>query len=202
MAESSISVTEGSGKRLRTNDRTVSSILVQEQVIQAGEPYLPTYSVAVNPSTATATSHLLQIMAGASLNVRVRRIEIYPLAATTASVTVVQIVRLTTAGTGGTSVTPTPFNTGDAASGATAMTLPTGKGTIAATPLTYGMVSLYSAVPTSGFVGNAVIWDFDDARLGPVIIPAGTSNGLAIVNNQAIAGGTVLINVIFSETSF
>ena len=76
MAESIVQVTEGSGKKLHTFNRTIGANSVEDEVVLLGENYLASYMIVAAASAATANSHVLQIMAGASLKVRVRRIEV------------------------------------------------------------------------------------------------------------------------------
>lgn len=199
MAESIVQVTEGSGKKLHTYQRTIGANAVEDELVIPGEFYLATYTV--NPgvvSTATAASHLLQVMAGASLNVRIRRIRIVE-ATPPAAVSVLefQIIRLTTAGTGGTVITPRPLDTGDAAAGATAMTLPTVKGTVGVTLWDEAFWAGSAALP------QARVWEWTQSPNGkPIIIPAGAANGIAVNNVVNIAACTVTISVEFVETSF
>ena len=47
-----------------------------------------------------------------------------------------------------------------------------------------------------------LVWDFDRPRSKPLIIAAGTTNGIAIKNVTAVAAGTVYFNVWLDETSF
>src|SRR5262245_59859384 len=131
MAESIVQVTEGSGKKLRTWNRTIGANSVEEEAVFLADTPMATYSARLDAaSTATANSHIVQLMAGSSLNVYVHRIALYQLGlATTAAYGQINIFRLSTAGTGGTAFTPAPYDTNDAASGATSMTLPTVKGT-------------------------------------------------------------------------
>jgi hypothetical protein len=200
VAESSIAVTQGSGRNVHTNDRTISAVLVQDQFMLPGEFPYATYSVLSGAvATATANSHLLQIMAGASLNVRIRRITIRqgtPPAAVNANE--LNIVRLTTAGTGGTAVTPAKADSGDSAAGATAMTLPTAKGT-------EGVIYKQSPawLGTSALPAPQPVWLWEQLpNTKPIIIPAGTANGIAIKNVGALATATVYIEVEVVETSF
>lgn len=204
MAESKVSVTEGSGKNFHTFDRTVSSVLVQDQFTVPGEyPYASYVVFGAGISIATANDHVLQIMAGSSNHVRIRRIRVEQFAnATTAAATSMSLYRLTTAGTGGTSVTPARHDLGDAVAGATAMTLPTVKGTEAASDTLRWAMLWRQAVATTGA-------QFDDyfewtqmPGQKPIIIPAGTSNGVAIKTNAAVAGATVIVTVEFTETPY
>jgi hypothetical protein len=198
MAEGFINFTEGSGKKLRTFDRTIGANLTQEQYVIQGEQSIATYSAFTEAiSAATAASHVLQLMAGSALNVRIKRITIKQVAvATTAAACRIEIVRLTTAGTGGTAITPAKADNGDAASGATAMSLPTVKGAEGAVfaPITFGVVA---AVPPNPIGGS---WE-SKADMKNIIIPAGTANGIALkaVGN---AGLTLDVTIEFTETSF
>jgi hypothetical protein len=187
--DSFIEVTEGTGKKLAAFERTVNSQTVQDQRFVLAEPFLPSYTVAITTevSLATANSHLLQIMAGANKRLLLRRIKVTQLgAASTAQVCVFQLVRLTTAGTGGTAYTPRQFDPADGNAEATAMTLPSSKGTEGVGLWTETGV-LWSTVPTAGSGQDVVDLDFRSGlRTKPPTIAAGTSNGLALKNVTAI----------------
>jgi len=206
MAESLVQVTEGSGKKLHTFARTIGANTVEDEVVLLGENYLASYTVQhaqASVSTATANSHLMQIMAGASLKVRIRLIAVYlHQTATAVSLGAFQLVRLTTAGTGGTAITPNPLDPSDAAAGATAMTLPTVKGTEGA--LLWGGTALYEQTLTAGnqWVQPFAVWDFDRPRSKPPIIAAGVANGVALKQLTAIANATVSVVVLLDESNF
>jgi hypothetical protein len=143
-------------------------------------------------------------MAGSSLNVRIRRIEITQSAmATTVQNMLLQVVRLTSAGSGGTAATISALDTSDAVPGATAQILPSSKGT-ENTIVYYGPIYMMQTLAVSNPVPTpGLIIDFDRPRMKPLIIAAGTSNGIAIKNvGGGCAGSSVVINVWFSETSF
>ena len=205
MAESIVQVTEGSGKKLHTFQRTIGANSVEDEVVLLGENYLASYIVAPAAfvSTATANSHLLQIMAGASNRVRIRRIEIWQTGlATTVALMDTRIYRLTTAGTGGTAHTPNVLDPADGAAGFTAMTLPTVKGTegvLFALSRPYMMQTLGASAQLNQPV---LVWDFDRPRSKPLTIAAGTTNGIAIKNIDAVAAATVFINVWADESNF
>jgi hypothetical protein len=143
-------------------------------------------------------------MAGASLKVRVRRIEIHQYqAATAAAIMITQLYRLTTAGTGGTVITTQPLDTTDPAAGATAMTLPTVKGTEATNPTAWAGPIMWQTIgASSSFPTPAVVWDFDRPRTKPLILQAGATIGIAIKNVTAIAAGGVVIMVWLDESNF
>ena len=143
-------------------------------------------------------------MAGSSLNVRIRKIEITQVgAASVVTNMLIQVLRLTSAGTGGTASSATALDPSDASAGATGMILPSSKGTengiVYYCPV-YMMqtFAVSNPVPTPG-----LIIDFDRPRMKPLIIPAGIANGIAIKNvSGGVVSGSVIINVWFSETSF
>lgn len=203
MSQSSINLTEGSGKRIHTFDQTIASTLVQDQFVIPGEYPIASYNaIAAGISIATINDHQLQIMAGSTNHVRIRRITIEQSGnATTASVLSIIVVRLTTAGTGGSSVTPARYDNGDAASGATAMTLPSSKGT-ESTELQRTALLMRQTVATAGAQYDDKYEWVQSANVKPIIIPAGTSNGIAIKNLAAVAAATVTINVEFVEVPY
>lgn len=206
MAESSVAVTPGAGALLHADSKSIGGSTVLDEYILHGEPFLATYVVSTTTaiSTATAASHLIQVMSGATLNVYLRRISVYQFAvATAAAITSLQLFRLTTAGTGGTAFTPNPISN-EAAAGATAMTLPTVKGTEAQV-LGIKTCQLIQTVPTGGAPGVAPLlaeWDFEKLRGKALRIPSGAANGLAVKNPTAIAGATVVIEIVLSEANF
>lgn len=195
MAETFVNVTEGSGKKLHAWDRIIGANTVLDEFMIPGEYPLATYTVyASNVSTATAASHTLQVMAGASLNLRIRRIRAVEITATAGTVRL-EIVRLTTAGTGGTAVTARPFDTADAAAGAAGMTLPTVKGT-------EGVFLGSLVVGTYTAVGAAYWQEWRQSPNGkPIVIPAGTANGIAL-KASGLAATAVDVEIELVETSF
>lgn len=207
MAESIVQVTEGSGKKLHTFNRTIGANSVEDEVVLQGEQYLAHYFVSNlgAVSTATAASHLMQIMAGASLNVLIRRIRVFQVGlATTAAIARLTCQRLTTAGTGGGTLTPQPADSSDAAAGATVMTLPTVKGTETSNPIRVAAPQFIQTVPTGGIGAATLLADFDFSglRSKSLRIAAGTTNGLAVKMVDAVAGATVVVEIEFSEANF
>ena len=204
MTENFVNVTEGSGKKLHTSNRTIGANDVHDEYTLPGEFDLPSYNVySGTVSTATAASHLLQLMAGASLKVRIRYIRIEQVANATASTpTTIEIWRLSTAGTTpATTVTPRPFETTDVASGATGMTLPSVKGTesVAWRGL---ILPMRQTIAAAGSQVDGVFEWYQKLGQKPLIIAAGTANGIVIKNVAAVAGGSLMVNIEFVETSF
>src|ERR1035437_699489 len=110
-----LGVTPGTGLKMATVSYTEGGYTVSDQKVILGEQYLPTFVVnAAGIVTDTSADHLVQIMAGSGLNVRIRRIAIWQsTVATTAAIADLAIVRLTSAGTGGSAITPAPLDTAD-----------------------------------------------------------------------------------------
>lgn len=201
MAEASVAVTAGSGTNLHTNSRTINSTLVHDEFGLPGEFPYACYTVTAVGSIATANDHVLQIMAGSSLNVKIRRIRLEQSAvAGTAAIGSFDILRLTTAGTGGSSVTPAKLDNADAAAGATAMTVPSAKGT-ESTIIASSRMHVRSAVSTTGSADDAWEWvQLPNSK--PIVIAAGTSNGIAVKSLTAITGASLLVYVEFVEQNF
>ena len=198
--DSVVQITEGSGKYLGYTVRSMASNTVYQQHVLVSEPYLPTYTVSVTTAVAVgANDHLLQIIAGPLNRVLMRRLLVTQLAGASASTkAVMQLLRLTTAGTGGTAYTPRATDPTSDTTGATARAgvsaskgtegniLWTGTGTYLATAATAGATPILD-----------LVWD--DPRSQPPTIAAGTSNGLALKAITAITTGTIHIYAEFSE---
>jgi hypothetical protein len=204
MAESIVQVTEGAGKKLHTFNRTIGANSVEDEVVLNGEPYLATYTITTPAvSVATAAAHALQIMAGASLKVRVRRIQMFQIAAATAAVIAdFNVLRLTTAGTGGGVVTASPLDPTDAASGATCMTLPTVKGTEGVALDAYNPYLIQTVGASTTMVSPAADRMYDLLRTKPIIIAAGAANGICVKVVAGYAAATVRFVVWIDESNF
>ena len=204
MAESLVQVTEGAGKKLHTFSRVIGANTVEDEIVLLGHPYEAEYFIDPGALAvlATANSHLIQIMAGASLNLYIHRIVGY-LSALPAATTNMQfqVRRLSTAGTGGTAGAIAQLDPGDAAAGATTQTLPTVKGTEGGF-VADAMGIVPNALPTTMF--QPIVFDFDwrAAHLKPLRITAGTANGVCVKNNTALATASLLVVASFSEANF
>lgn len=205
MSEAFVNVTEGSGKKLHTNQTTIGANDVHDEYTVPGEYPLETYSCSSGTvSGATSADHVLQLMAGGTKKVRIRRITLQQGALiTTAAEFSLDIVRLSTAGTGGTAITPRPLDSADAASGAAAMSLPTVKGTegvVIAPRLRFWAIQTTGTAGLSG-QGPRVEW-VPAPGMKSIVIPAGTANGIALKVTTGRAGITVDASIEFVETSF
>lgn len=188
-------------RNFHTNQRSNGSVTVEQYVQQVAEPYLAAYVVTMNVaiSTATANSHLIQIMAGASLRVGIRRILVTQSGNGTTQQNIWEIRRVTTAGTGGTSYTPAVLDPADSASGATAMSLPSSKGT--ESTLIHVQNVLTHATAANLDLNPVLDVDFTRDRTKALWIAAGTSNGIVLKNATASASTTVLVTVYLVESA-
>jgi hypothetical protein len=195
----SVQVNEGTGKRYDTWKATKNSVDLQDQFVIPGEFPYPTYDISFpTASMAVAASHW-QIMAGASLPVLIRRIRIKERIAPAANtVLAIQLIRLTTAGTGGTVVTPRPRSTASAAAGCTAMAIPTVKGTEAA----FGQWEESISAVVAPLPAGPLLEMVPAPNEPPWIIAAGTANGYAIKNLNGVATATFDIMVTVCEVNF
>ena len=178
MTVDSIGVTTGTDKYLHTSSRSISAVTRHDQYVQLGEGDYPSYEAqALGISVATTAAHVLQVMADGTNYTRLKSVSITPTddIPAAATVLIVSLVRLSTAGTGGSAVTARPFDTADTYAGG-AMTLPSAKGTEGAEIFRW-RVPLPAAHP---FVSGGLIWE---ARLG-------------------VSSCTVDIIAIFSVTSY
>jgi hypothetical protein len=204
LTASSYQSSAGTGTHHRTHTRSYAGTTKHSDYVALDSTDEATYTVsAFATSYATANAHPLQIMAGSSLNVYIWRIQIIMAAvATAATQDYIEFRRLTTAGTGGTAITPAPHDTTDAAAGATGMTLPTAKGT-EGTLLYYSTIQQLQTIPTAGPFHTVLLdLDFDRPHAKPWRIAAGTSNGICIKSITAATGATCSVNVLITESNY
>jgi hypothetical protein len=130
VATSLIAFTDGSGKNWESFQRTRNSTAYENMVVIPGEPAQPTFTaLASSIVTTTGASHLIMLQADGTLYTRIKRIMVEQVVgATTATLAQLQIVRVSTAGTGGSAITARGLDAADSYGG-TIATLPTVKGT-------------------------------------------------------------------------
>lgn len=201
---SSIAVTAGSGTNMATSSYSDGGTK-HDEVVVLGEQHLATYRFRTGGiSTTTVDSHILQVMAGSSLHAYIRHIRVYQfVAATTAAFMLWDVVRLSTAGTGGGAVTPAPLDTGDSAYSGAGATLPSSKGTESAT--IDSQASYFTQTPgAGGMPTNTLVADFTfgSFRSKGLRIPSGTANGIAIKNRTAISAGQVIVSIEVCEAPY
>jgi len=205
MAESNVNVTEGSGKKLHTNSRTIGANTVEDEYVLMGESFLAHYvNTSGAVSIATANDHVIAMNAGASLNLYVRRILVYQNAlATTAAIARFQLRRVTTLGTGGVATTTSALDSTDSAAGFSCLTINTVKGTEGAI-VGERTAQVIQTVGTGGAGFNPLLLDFDFDRLHgkSLRIPAGTANGFVLKIITATAAATVFVETHVTEANF
>jgi hypothetical protein len=196
MAESTVQQQEGVGKKVHTWNRTIGANGIEDQFVLAGLQSYATYTASTAViSFAVAADHLCAWMAGSTNNVYLRYLAVYArVAAGTATNGEAILVRLTSAGTGGTAITPAPMDTTDAAAGATAMSLPTAKGT-ETTMLWRGTIPLPATMAALAAPILELDWRNFDITKSPRIA-AGTSNGIALKHVTGVATAT---GVVYAE---
>jgi len=203
---SHIQITNGGGPFIATGPTyTEASTTVQDQKVISGLPYLATYRIVTSNgaplSTSTANSHLMEIMAGASLNVYVHHIWVRQFNAASASTAAqMDIYRLTSAGSNGTAMIPQALDLSDGAAGATCQTLPSSKGTESGYVLDHTSAIFWGN--SSGATALICEWDFGDDLTKMLKIAAGTSNGIAVKNTTAVASATVYVTAEIIEAPF
>lgn len=192
---SSLGYTDGAGKNIKTFSRSESGTTREEQVMQLGEPSLMTYTaVARNVITTTAASHLFFIQADGTLYTRVNWFEISQQTLAGAAATAeIDILRTTTAGTGGGVISCYPTDGGDTSPYAGgAQTLPTAKGTEGV--LLYQVrLPILAAAP----VLQTYRWERQNYEKPWILAPA-TTNGLCWKLITGIATSTLNITVGFT----
>jgi len=201
MAVSTVGVADAASpdKYLHTHQRTISGTAREDTYVQQGESAYPTYSaVARNISIATANDHVLQIMGDGSNYSRLRQVQIQLGAtySTAIAVVVIGLYRLSTAGTGGSALTPAPHDTSDTYGGG-AMTLPSSKGTEGALLHVWSLPNYGSGSVI--FSTGPTIWTPSGK---PVIFGTATSSGLAFKVIVNAASTTIDINAEFAVTSY
>jgi len=203
-SESLVQVNEGVGKKFHTINRTIGANSVEEQVVIGGDPFVAGYVLSFDAALlTTANSHVIELMAGGTLNTYVRRISLYQLVvATTVAMCQFNLYRLTTAGTGGTSFTPVQLDTSDAAAGSSGMTLATTKGT-EGNPLSRRTAWLGQTLGASAQWAQPIVeWRFDVPGVKPIRIGAGTAIGIAVKNITAVAAASVVGEIWFTEQNY
>lgn len=129
------------------------------------------YTASIRTGAGSTTLPIISLYGIASVHGRIREIGVFN---TTAVAVALAIVRLSTAGTQGASITPQKEDDLSAAASLTPFTTHTVGPTVGNT----GKRAVLGAS-----VGSGVIWTFSDVGL---LVPAGTANGVGVI----VATGT------------
>lgn len=167
-----------------TNARSVLTNTLGVQMVASGQSTRATYVVSVQGVAYTAATQVIVIEAPAGSAVYLSRLVIWQTGTdTTNSIVNFQLLRTTTAGTGG-AVTPAPFDTADAAFGGICRSAPSPAGTTGTV-----LFNIPLDVPNAATAVPIAMLEWGNARVGKVpVIPAGTANGIALLA-PATAGG-------------
>ena len=187
---------------LHYNARTISAVSREDQYVLPGQNAYPTYIARADGiSIATVDSHVLQIMADGTNYSRLLRYWITATSDGPVADTTIQIglVRLTTAGTGGSAVTPAPYDTADTYAGG-AMTLPSSKGT-ESTTLHRWFLNAESAPASTNAFSQDFVWEAS-RWAKPIIFGTGTGAGLCWKVIQEVASCSLSIHAEFVVSSF
>lgn len=194
MSDGMISVTEGSGKNWRTNERTIAASDVQELYVQQAESANPTFTViAAGVSTTVGADHLIFIQADGTNYTRIKRIFVEQcVAAGSATLARLQVLRTSDAGSGGSAITARGLDAADSYTG-TIETLPSSKGT-------EGVVLLQKRLwLTNSIATQPNSWEWRaNEREKPIVIGETATDGICLKIVTGIASGEVDITVEFT----
>lgn len=186
-------------KYLDTWQRTVDGTAKEDQFVLPAEHAVASYSALGSAiSLATSADHIMAIQADGTLYTRIRRIFIAQVAAAgSGTLGVIEVIRTTTAGTGGTAITPRPYDTGDSAYGGDVRSLPTAKGTegVVLARRRIWLTNSIAAQPNS-------IEIVARTDMKPIIIQPATTNGICLKIVTGVASATADITVEFVTTTF
>jgi hypothetical protein len=201
MTESLIGVAEGTDKYLHTEARTIGGTAREEQIVHEGQPYLPTYTAwGDDLSTAVANDHLLAVMADGSNYTRLVRLSVVPTEDFPASDSTLKLnlVRLSTAPSGGGTATVVEHDANDSAYGGTAETLPSSKGTEGDILRTF-YLDMASTATDQG--RDRILWT-PPRYSKPIVFGTATSDGIALKVIDTVASAAVVVHMEFVVTTY
>lgn len=166
---------------------------VAPQAVSGGQSAYATYTVTVSSQANTTSSHAIVIEAPAASAVRILKVRILaPGIQTTAGVRLLQLIRTTTAGTGG-AVTPAVHDPADSAYGGICRAKPTAgtAGTV--------LQDIPLFVPTAVAAFAPILFDYADVSQDKaLVIPAGVANGIALLDPGAAGGSGFSASITFA----
>lgn len=201
MTTSVIAVTEGSGKNIWTDSRSVVGVTKEAQYTLLAPSAWTTYTAcATGVATTTSAAHLIAWNADGTNYGRLIGLVVEQAALAGAAATAqLQVYRLTTLGSGGGTVNARPTDGADTDPfGGSVLTLNSSKGT-EGNLLLQKRLGLVAAQP----VNQLNRWEWTaDSNMKPIIIGTATSSGLALKIVTGIATSTVDITLTFEVTTF
>lgn len=193
--ESSLAVTPGAGQNLRTVSRIIDGTTVHEQGVIAAEGTLATYTaIGIDVAVTTSADHILFVQGDGTNYCRLRWVRIAQSTLAGAVGTLdLRLLRTSTAGSGGTTVSPRPFDAADTDPfGGTAQTRPSSKGT-EGNQLLQCRLGIVAANPMDS--RNQWEWRADRSNMKPIIFGNATTSGIVLKVQTGVA--TVKIDVEF-----
>lgn len=175
-------------KYLHTSSRSYGGTTKEDQFWLPAQPVRTTYrGYAGAISSATSASHIGFIQADGTNYTFITGFWLpQTTLAGSASTANIQVIRTSTAGTGGTTISAYPVDAGDTSPyGGTLMTLPTGKGTEGVT-LLGGPVGMVAAQPMNYLNQWWYRFGFDEK---PIVIGTATTDGVCWKIVTGIASG-------------
>lgn len=161
--------------------------------VVAGNSAEATYVVNAVGLASTADVAIIAIEAPAAGVIRLARLVLWqPGIIGTAAVRNFRLRRTTAAGTGGTTVTPTPYDTGSAAYGGVART-----GSTITAGVDLDNIAVFTPTALAAFVPLVIDWADAGVDQQPTI-PAGTANGLALWVAGAAGAASLSATVVFT----
>lgn len=204
ITNATVQIAEGVGKLMRVIQRSIGGSTVYLQgVFTEDSPYDTFTAISAAVVAPAANDHVFQLMAGANKDVYLHRLVAWQLAAATAAaIDQYQLLRLTTAGTGGSAITPNPLDlTGNAVTATARGAVTASKGTEGAILDTQTAYFLQTIGATPGGVQTTKLLDFD-YRASDTMKPRitrGAANGLALKALTTRAAASLVIVATFSE---
>src|SRR3990167_7903975 len=173
MAESGAGITTGTDLYFHTWTHTVSGNTRHDQIVKIGRAFEATYSaITASTSIATSADHMFVLQADADSDVWLDRVVIWQsVNAGSAARGDFALYRVSTAGTGGTTVTARPLDAADTDPfGGSAFTLPSSKGT-EGNLLWRSVLNVVAAVPNADPIDTS-----HDPTWKALVIPNGVAN--------------------------
>jgi len=198
-----VSIDEGSDRKMATVQRTIDSETVEQSEVAVTLPYIATYVVTTQTAVAlsAANSHVFQLLGSESHRVLLRRLEVFQKADAAADTRIeFELVRVDTAGTSGTALTPVPTDEVDDATTAEGMTLPSSKGD-EGDSLGFRTGTVLAEPATAGH-DHVLLLDYYSISSKPPTIAAGGTTGIVLKSITTDADATVHVVATFEEVDW
>lgn len=200
-SDSSIAILQATSpdKYLHSSSRSYGGTTKEDQYTHLADPARVTYAAfAQAVSIATSAAHAIFIQADGTNYTKIWGIDVQEVGLPSASLANFLVIRTTTAGSGGTSVSGFPMDGADTSPyGGTIQTLPTAKGTEGSTLFGYRL-PLAAANPLT--LDNKWSWRAD-ANQKPITIGTAATGGICLKIVTGITSATVDLTLWFWVTA-